>query len=127
MRYRIFESTLIAAALLLSANQPLAADKKPEAPGASIGSASTTDNRASAQKPVAAAKNQAAAPVPAKLVDINSAGKAELMKLPGIGEAEADKIIAGRPYPTKARLATNNIVSMEVYEKLKKRVIARQK
>ena len=125
MRHRIIETTLIAAALLLCANQSLAADKKPETPGASAGSASATEKGASAQKPAAPAKKQAAAP--AKLVDINSARKAELMKLPGIGETEADKIIAGRPYPTKARLVTNNIVSIEVYEKLKRLVIAMQK
>ncbi|MBI2317344.1 MAG: helix-hairpin-helix domain-containing protein [Betaproteobacteria bacterium] len=110
MRHRIIETTLIAAALLLCANQSLAADNKPETPGASAGSAS--EKGASAHKPAAPAKNQAAAP--AKLVDINSARKAELMKLPGIGEAEADKIIAGRPFPTKARLVTNNIISIEV-------------
>ena len=125
MRHRIIETSLIAAVLLLCASQSLAADKKPETPGASTGSAGATDKGASAHKPAAPAKNQAAAP--AKLVDINSARKAELMKLPGIGEAEADKIIAGRPYPTKARLVTNNIVSIEVYEKLKRLVIARQK
>ena len=125
MRHRIIETTLIAAALLLSANQSLPADKKPETSGASAGSASTTEKGASAQKPAAPAKNPVAAP--AKLVDINSARKAELMKLPGIGEAEADKIIAGRPYPTKARLVTNNIISIEVYDKLKHRVVARQK
>jgi len=125
MRHRIIETTLIAAALLLCANQSLAADKKPETPGASPGSAGASEKGAGAQKPAAPAKNQAAAP--AKLVDINSARKAELMKLPGIGETEADKIIAGRPYPTKARLVTNNIVSIEVYEKLKRLVIARQK
>lgn len=125
MRHRIIETILIAAALLLCANQTLAADKKPETPGASTGSASTTDKGASAQKSAAPAKKPAAAS--AKLVDINSARKAELMKLPGIGEAEADKIIGGRPYPTKARLVTNNIVSIETYEKLKKLVVARQK
>ena len=125
MRHRIIETTLIAAALLLCANQSLAADKKHETTGASTGSAGATEKGASAQKPAAPAKKQAAAP--AKLVDINSARKAELMKLSGIGAAEADKIIAGRPFPTKARLVSNNIISIEVYDQLKHRVVARQK
>src|SRR3982751_6779175 len=34
-------------------------------------------------------------------VDINSAGSTELMTLPGIGAAEAEAIIAHRPYLTK--------------------------
>ena len=125
MRHRIIETTLIAAALLLSANQSLAADKKPEAPGASAASASTTEKGARAQKPAAPAKNQAAAP--AKLVDINSAGKAELKTLPGISDADADKIIAGRPYGSKSHLTTRNLITREIYENLKTRVIARQK
>lgn len=125
MRHRIIETTLIAAALLLCANQSQAADKKPETPGASAGSAGATEKATRAHKPAAPAKDQAA--TPAKLVDINGARKAELMKLPGIGAAEADKIVAGRPYPTKARLVTNNIISIEVYDKLKHRVVARQK
>lgn len=37
-------------------------------------------------------------------IDINSATKQELMKLPGIFEAEAEKIIAHRPYGTKTGL-----------------------
>ena len=61
-----------------------------------------------------------------KLVNINGATRDELKKLPGIGDAEAGKIIAGRPYATKAHLVTQNIISMGVYENLKKLIIARQ-
>ncbi len=60
-------------------------------------------------------------------MDINSGSKAELKKLPGIGDAEADKIIAGRPYLTKAHLITHNIISAGAYENLKKLVIAKQR
>jgi len=38
-------------------------------------------------------------------VDINSASQAELEKLPGVGEATAKKIMAGRPYQSVADLS----------------------
>lgn len=62
-----------------------------------------------------------------KLVDINGASRAELKKLPGIGDAEADRIIAGRPYLSKADLATKAVLPTGVYLSLKNRIIAIQK
>ncbi|MEP7345674.1 MAG: helix-hairpin-helix domain-containing protein, partial [Gemmatimonadaceae bacterium] len=38
------------------------------------------------------------------MVDVNSATAAELAALPGIGDANAAKIIAGRPYKGKKQL-----------------------
>ena len=118
-------SALIAAVLLLSSNLSFAADKKPGASVAIAESANTTEENAGDKKALAPTKKKAVAP--GKLVDINSAGKAELKKLPGIGDAEADKIIAGRPYLTRTRLVTNVVISAEVYEKLKTQIIAKQK
>ena len=80
-----------------------------------------------ADKAKAAAKKSKAAPPKVEPVDINSATKEELKKLPGIGDAEADKIIAGRPYLTKAHLQTHNIVSPDVYQALRQLVVAKQK
>lgn len=62
-----------------------------------------------------------------KAVDINSASKAELKTLPGIDDARADKIIAGRPYPSKAFLVTRNIIPIGDYDQIRKRIIAMQK
>lgn len=64
---------------------------------------------------------------PAVPVDINSASKAELKKLPGIGDAEADRVVAGRPYLSKAHLQTRSIVSPMEYQALRELVVARQK
>ena len=62
-----------------------------------------------------------------KPVDINSASKAELKKLPGVDDAKADKIIAGRPYLSKAHLVTHHIIPLGEYIVLSKLIIARQK
>ncbi len=62
-----------------------------------------------------------------KPVDINSASKAQLMALPGIGEAEAKKIIAARPFRSKARLVADNILSQAGYNALKGRIVAMQR
>ncbi|MDP2005865.1 MAG: helix-hairpin-helix domain-containing protein [Rubrivivax sp.] len=62
-----------------------------------------------------------------KPVDINSASRAELKSLPGIGDAEAERIIAARPYPSKAKLAADKVLSLEAYTALKGRIVAGQK
>ena len=80
-------------------------------------------------KPAATQAKAAAAVAAAKgsaPIDINRATPAELEAIPGIGKAYAAKIIAGRPYSTKAGLVQKNILSAALYEKIKDRVIAKQ-
>lgn len=60
-----------------------------------------------------------------KPIDINSASKAQLLSVPGIGEAEAAKIIAGRPFLSKADLVTQRILPEGIYVSLKKRLMAK--
>jgi DNA uptake protein ComE-like DNA-binding protein len=80
------------------------------------------DTAAQSSKPAAVPSS---ATTGAKL-DINSASKDELEKLPGIGPATSEKIIAGRPYRAKNELVTKKIVSKSEYEKIKEQIIAHQ-
>lgn len=61
-----------------------------------------------------------------KLVDINSAGKDALMRLPGITSEQAGKIIANRPYGSKTWLVSNGVLAAIAYEPIKPLIEARQ-
>ena len=135
----IVNAAVIAAALLLPASLSHAFDKKSESAAteemdASPALAQARAKRAEASKAKAkqqakarAAKAKTEAAAKAKRVDINSAGKEDLKKLPGIGDAEADNIIAGRPYFSKADLLTRNLLPDSSYEPIKWLIVAKQK
>ena len=90
----------------------------------SLGISSAVSQTAS--KPAATpAASSKAAPASA-LLDLNSATEDQLKELPGIGDAYSKKIIAGRPYATKAHLLTHNILPEGTYQAVKGLVIAKQ-
>ncbi len=72
-----------------------------------------------------------AAPADAKKapepMDINSATAKQLATLDGIGEARSAAIVKGRPYNGKDDLVNKKILTQDVYDKIKDKIIAKQK
>lgn len=107
---------LVAVSLLLSVAHGFAAEVKTDA----------KPSPAAVLEPAKGAAVDEKAVAKAPLVDINTASAAELKAIPGVGEALAAKIIAGRPYANKAQLKSRKIVSALLYEQIKDRIIAKQ-
>ncbi len=90
--------------------------------GLAMAQTGTTGKSASGSSMSSMASSQAS-----DLVDINSATKAQLSALPGIGDKYSDKIIAGRPYANKSQLVSKKVLPQGVYSKISGMIIAKQK
>lgn len=125
MKNRIAKIVLTAATFLLATSLTFAAEvKTPDIKGAAKANAEKAT--AGAKADAKGATDKAKADVKNKIVDINSAAESELKAIPGIGDAYAAKIVAGRPYANKAQLKSRNILPAAVYEKVKDVIIAKQ-
>ncbi len=110
MRRRAFVVAILTAVLALSSGLG--------------GSALATAQSNTATTPASGSKSARSASPKSEKLNIKSASKDELDALPGIGDALAQKIVAGRPYRTKRDLVTRKIIPQSTYEKIKDRIIA---
>ena len=114
MQIRSLLPTLVHLLLVLSASQVMAGEQP-----------SQSKTKASpAAKPVPIAPMERTKGK-LKPVGLNSATKNELQFMLKIDEALATKIIAGRPYRSKADLVSRGVMSMETYQALKAKVIVK--
>jgi len=69
-------------------------------------------------------KTSATAPPPEQRVDINHASIEDLLKVPGMTQSWAARIVRYRPYRTKQDLFDKGVVGSAVYDRIKDFVIA---
>jgi competence protein ComEA len=114
MKNSITRIALTAATLLLAASMAFAIEVK------------TPDTKGAVKATAGKSKADSKADAKGRIVDINSATEAELKSVPGIDDNYAAKIIAGRPYASKAQLKSRNIMPAPAYEKIKDLIIAKK-
>ena len=123
---RILTALVLTASLAGAAIAQTAAPTAPSAPTAPPAITKPATPAVTAPAAPQAAKPAMTAPTAAQ-IDLNTADKAALEKLKGVGPARADAIIKGRPYKGKDELVQKKIVPQNVYDDIKDLVVARQK
>jgi competence protein ComEA len=119
MKNNLSKVIVIVFSLLFISTVGFAAD--PKAP-----TKPTPPAKAAVAKPVVEKAVDKKADAKTDLIDINTATKAELSALPGIGDVYSQKIIDGRPYAKKDQLKSKKIIPGATYDKISDKIIAKQ-
>jgi competence protein ComEA len=116
-------ASLLATALTLGLMTATPSMAQTAQPAAKSDSKMAPAPSASKSKMAPAAKTEAKV----ELLDINTATADQLDALPGVGKAYSAAIIKGRPYKGKDELVQKSIVPQATYDKIKDKIIAKQK
>jgi len=119
---RPFAIAMGAAALLIVAAVAMADD----APATSSGAPAATSAPAATKAPATTAHHSSSKSMHHHtMVNLNTASKDQLTKLPGLTEDTADKIIAARPFKSTNELVSKKILDEAEYKKLQGKVTAK--
>jgi|GEM_PF-307139 len=124
MRYSVTIASFLVCVLITAAGLSFAQTAPSTAPPAAKTPAQPAGNQV-AKGPTPKASTSPVKPASTTLVDLNTASKQTLMSLPGINEANAQKIIENRPYRSKADLTQKKVISEDAYAKIAARVVAK--
>lgn len=119
-------SAVVAALCLAVAGEALAAEREPVASQTSRTVVTSAQPTLETGTPLAhqpMATHDGKMHMRAHRLDLNIATREQLAKLPGLDEATADKIIAARPFKSKADLVSKQLVSETEYKQLMSHVM----
>jgi DNA uptake protein ComE-like DNA-binding protein len=120
-RSTLLSSLAVAAALSVPFVAMAQNGTTPSTPPASTPAAApakTTTTTKSTAKSTSTKSTSTKSATHAAKTDINSASKDDLMKVKGMTDADADKIIAGRPYKSVSELKSKKIIDTATYNKV---------
>jgi competence protein ComEA len=135
----LFALTALWFAIGALSHTPHASNWIPAAPGVALADSSMKEESPAEEKKETPAQEKAEEKTEAKAhaahkahamaihkVDINMGAKEDLMKLPGVTDEMAEKIIAARPFASRSELLSKKILTAAEYSKIKGKVVVKK-